>query len=199
LRALRGKVRLYPDVLSGYTADIDAGAAHRWSPLAPIARVEAHFTEPGLRWSGPGYLDSNTGAAPIEDAFSGWTWSRASTRGGTAVLYDLARRDGTEQSLAIHIDRDGRVEPFPAPAVAPLPSTLWRIPRVTRADPNTTPRVLKTLEDTPFYARSVLATHLMGEPVVAMHESLSLDRFRRRGIQWLLACRMPRHPLRVER
>ena len=52
--------------------------------------------------------------------------------------------------------------------------------------------VLAVLEDTPFYARSRVATRLMGEDCVMMHESLSLDRFARPWIQAMLPFRMPR-------
>jgi hypothetical protein len=48
------------------------------------------------------------------------------------------------------------------------------------------------LENTPFYTRSVLATHLLGEPVTAMHESVYLDRFSTRWVQAMLPFRIPR-------
>jgi carotenoid 1,2-hydratase len=38
----------------------------------------------------------------------------------------------------------------------------------------------------------VLASRLGGDEVTAIHESLSLDRFRRRWVQMLLPFRMPR-------
>jgi carotenoid 1,2-hydratase len=52
--------------------------------------------------------------------------------------------------------------------------------------------VISTLEDTPFYARSVVRTRLLGEPVTAMHESLSLDRFSALWVQAMLPFRIPR-------
>ena len=51
---------------------------------------------------------------------------------------------------------------------------------------------MKTLEDTPFYARSLLDTHLLGQAAVAVHESLSLARFRSGWVQAMLPFRMPR-------
>ena len=45
-----------------------------------------------------------------------------------------------------------------------------------------------TLEDTPFYARSVL----VNGSDLTMHESLSLDRFRSPWVQVMLPFRMPR-------
>ena len=50
----------------------------------------------------------------------------------------------------------------------------------------------RTLEDAPFYARSQLSARLFGETVDVMHESLSLDRFRRPIVQAMLPFRMPR-------
>jgi carotenoid 1,2-hydratase len=51
---------------------------------------------------------------------------------------------------------------------------------------------VRTAEDAPFYARSLLDSKLLGEPVSAVHESLSLDRFNARWVQLLLPFRMPR-------
>jgi carotenoid 1,2-hydratase len=52
--------------------------------------------------------------------------------------------------------------------------------------------VVATLQDTPFYARSVVSTEWYGTPATAMHESLSLDRFRTPWVQAMLPFRMPR-------
>jgi carotenoid 1,2-hydratase len=73
-----------------------------------------------------------------------------------------------------------------------LPATAWRIARRTRADAGTTPRVVQTLEDAPFYSRTWLETQLLGETAPAIHESLDLDRFDAGWVQCLLPFRMPR-------
>jgi carotenoid 1,2-hydratase len=52
--------------------------------------------------------------------------------------------------------------------------------------------VRTTLEDTPFYARSVLETEVFGKRATAMHESLSLTRFSKPWVQAMLPFRMPR-------
>ena len=52
----------------------------------------------------------------------------------------------------------------------------------------------ETLEDSPFYARSVVSASLLGERADAVHESLSLDRFRAGWVRLLLPFRMPRRP-----
>ena len=64
--------------------------------------------------------------------------------------------------------------------------------RGTRSDSGTHACLVRTLEDTPFYARSLVATTLMGERVVAMHESLSLDRVANPIVRLMLPFRMPR-------
>ena len=79
-------------------------------------------------------------------------------------------------------------EALPEPPRTPLPRTMWRLHRTTRGEA----RVAKTLEDTPFYARAVLAQRLFGEDVVGVHESLSLDRFKAPIVQAMLPFRMPR-------
>ena len=189
---LRGTLRVHPAALTGHTATLDAGGRHRWSPIAPLARIEVAMEQPALRWSGHAYLDSNAGDRPLEDDFVRWDWSRADLRDGAAVLYDVTRRDGSDLSLALLMERHGAVVPFAPPPPAALPPTGWRVRRGTRADTGFTPRVQRTLEDTPFYARSVLQTRLLGQDATAMHESLSLDRFRSPIVQMMLPFRMPR-------
>jgi carotenoid 1,2-hydratase len=190
---VRGTVRLHPSEPTGRTYFLDGAGRQRWSPLAPCSRVEVAFARPGLRWSGSAYLDSNAGDAPLEHDFVRWDWSRARVDGGSAILYDVTRRSGEPFSLALRCDHDGRIEDFePPPRTALPPGLIWRIARNTRTEHGHTPAVVQTLEDTPFYARSVVNTRLLGQPVTTMHESLSLDRFRSGWVQMLLPFRMPR-------
>ena len=134
----------------------------------------------------------NSGEEPLESAFSHWDWSRAVTPRGTAILYDVRRRSGDDLAIAMTVDAAGRVERLACPPATTLPKTLWRMPRTPRADAGHQPSVRLTLEDAPFYARSLLASHLCGSPVVAIHESLSLDRFSAAWVKALLPFRMPR-------
>ena len=62
------------------------------------------------------------------------------------------------------------------PPTAKLRQTGWRVGRSIRSEDAA--HLVRTLEDAPFYARSLVAAKLLGEPVMLMHESLSLDRFR---------------------
>lgn len=189
---IRGEVRIYPESLADRSYGLDADGQHSWWPIAPCARVEVMLRRPALEWSGTGYFDSNAGAVPLEHSFSRWHWSRSNLPGGTAVLYDVTGHGPERRSLALRFGRSGTVEAFDPPQPVSLPSTLWRIARATRADYGQASKVLRTLEDTPFYARSVLSSRLLGEPVNAVHESLSLDRFQSTWVQLLLPFRMPR-------
>ena len=189
---LRGTVRVTPAAVTGRIFDLDQAGRHTWSPIAPISHVDVALTSPDLRWSGPGYLDTNSGTRPLEADFVHWDWCRAPMPDGAAILYNATRRHGGEQSLALRVGRDGSVQDVPPPPRVTLPATRWRIQRQTRAEPGQTIEVVQTLEDTPFYARSVLDTRLLGHRVTAMHESLSMDRFTAPWVQAMLPFRIPR-------
>lgn len=190
---LRGQVRLYPQSITDWVFDLDARGLHRWWPMAPRSRIEVDLERPDLKWSGSGYFDTNAGDEPLEDGFTSWNWSRADTKDGAAVLYDVERRDGSGLNLALKFDAQGGVETFKAPPVTALPPTpIWRIERSTRADGAQGAGVRHTLEDTPFYSRSMIQTRLLGETVTGMHESLSANRLRADWVRMLLPFRMPR-------
>ena len=189
---LRGRVRVYPQAVTDQAYALDAEARHRWWPIAPSARVEVEMTSPSLVWQGDGYLDSNAGDEPLEAGFKSWHWSRAKLPGGSIVLYDSTWRNAGGRNLALHFEESGSVEELEPFAATPLPSTGWRIKRQTQADEDHGAKVVETLEDTPFYARSVISSRLRGEPVIGVHESLSLDRFRNPVVQFMLPFRMPR-------
>jgi carotenoid 1,2-hydratase len=190
-RPVRGAIRVTPEFLTDVEFPLDPAGRHRWRPIAPRAHVEAAFTEPAMSWSGTGYLDANAGDEPLEDAFASWTWSRAALGRGAAVLYDVERRDGSRGGLALRFD-DGATESFPAPAFAALPGTRWLLPRATRSEAANAARLLASFEDTPFYARSLVETRLLGETVRTVHENLALGRFRNPVVRAMLPFRMPR-------
>jgi carotenoid 1,2-hydratase len=96
-------------------------------------------------------------------------------------------------SIAIHVDRQGRIEELACPPAAALPSTLWGLGRRTRADAGHGARVVRSFEDSPFYARTLVGSRLRGHEVTAIHESLSLDRFRAPWVKALLPFRIPRY------
>ncbi len=189
---IRGTITLHPAALSQRTFMLHPDGAHRWSPVAPVARVEVELSSPRVRWQGSAYMDMNTGDAPLESGFTDWQWSRSTHEDATLLLYDTRSSDGLSQSLALRCRRSGEIETFEAPPSAMLPATRWRMTRATRGEAGSA-RVMRTLEDAPFYARSIIETDLLGTKAAAIHESLSLTRFRQRWVQCLLPFRMPRN------
>jgi carotenoid 1,2-hydratase len=189
-RKLVGRVRVLPEVRGQGELVLSAAGDHRWWPIAPRARVEVSFDEPGVKWSGTGYLDSNWGAEPLEAGFANWTWSRAPLSRGAAVLYDVVPRRSEARTMAMRFDASGVAHEIQPPPAVKLPTTLFGIGRQTRSEGSAS--LVRTLTDAHFYARSVVRSKLCGEDVLGVHESLSLDRFGTRWAKLLLPFRMPR-------
>jgi len=188
---LAGRVRVLPEAVSTRAFVLDAGGRHLWQPIAPRSRIEVAMTHPALRWSAPAYFDTNTGSAPLEEDFAAWDWCRAPLREETAILYNARRSDGSEQSLALRVRRDGGVEEFAPPPPARMARTRWLLPRPTRAEGGAA-QAVRTLLDAPFYARSEIRTRLLGEEAKAVHEYLDLKRFRSPLLYPMLPFRVPR-------
>ncbi len=189
---LRGTVRLRPRAAFDHPLSLDPHARHAWWAVAPRADIEVEMEQPGLCFRGSGYHDTNFGREPLERGFSAWDWSRAELPGATGVLYDARPRTGPPCEHGLAFGDDGRVEPLEAPRRHALPRTRWGLGRSTRTTADQPPRVLRTLEDTPFYARALVQASLAGQPVTAVHESLSLDRFAHPLVQWMLPFRIRR-------
>lgn len=189
---IKGTVWLHPHTMPQTLWPLDAAGRHAWRPIAPRATVEVEMEKPGLRWRGEGYFDSNAGIEPLERAFTDWHWSRAHLGRDSVVLYEGNRRDSSRFALGLRFGDDGAISEVELPPERQLPGTLWRIPRQTRADAGQPVAVRRTWEDTPFYARTALSTHLFGEPAEAVHESLSLDRLESPIVKLMLPFRMPR-------
>jgi carotenoid 1,2-hydratase len=189
---LRGVVRVESDALTRACVPLTADGSHRWRPIAPQARVSVEFEQPHLSWHGSGYLDSNEGCGGLEEAFSQWTWLRARTSDGTAVVYDVSPRNSPRTVHGLRIATSGDVEHFSAPPPSPLPRSRWGLSQHIAVDEGYMPRVVARLEDAPFYSRSLVATQLCGEAVTAVHESLSLTRFQTPWVRSLLPFRMRR-------
>lgn len=189
---LRGKIRIEAAALFSQPYALDLESQHFWRPIMPRAPVDVTLEAPDLRWRGEAYVDSNYGSEPLEDGFIDWRWSRAHLRRDTAVLYEGRRRDGTGFAKALRFAPDGRVEPVDLLSEVELPRTGWRMPRLTRVDPGRKVTIRKTWEDTPFYARTALSTHMFGEAADAVHESLSLERLTSPIVRLMLPFRMPR-------
>ena len=190
-RRVKGQIILHPEMLNQRSFRLDPAGHHHWQALAPRARIEVRMQQPGIAWNGSAYLDSNHGSEPIEDGFQSWHWSRAHMGREVAVIYEGQRRDGSFFASALRFGPDGVPQEEELPLVAPLPRTWWAMERQTRADRGHA-SVVKTWEDSPFYARSTVASRLWGQPVVAVQESISLDRLVNPVVQFMLPYKMPR-------
>ena len=188
-RPLRGRVRIEGLLPAMAPFALDAAGRHLWQVIAPRARVEVELDAPALRWSGDAYIDSNRGDAPLESAFASWQWCRTPRPdGGSLIRYDVRERDGQTRCLRLDIAPDGAVACASPQSARPIARSRWGIAR----DAHDGATLSKTLEDGPFYARSLLATPWQGRSLPTFHESLSLDRFGARWVQALLPFRMPR-------
>lgn len=189
-RRVRGRIEVVPRALTGETFSLDAARNHKWWPIAPRAAVRAEFEAPRWSWTGHGYLDCNWGTEPLENAFTSWSWSRTPFADETLLLYDARERSGASSALALSADDFGNVAPVAPHPLTGLPASAWRLPRETRSED--VPRLVRGLEDGPFYARASVETTWRGRTGIGMHEALSLDRFRMRPVQAMLPFRMPR-------
>ncbi len=185
-RRVAGRVTVTPTVRQPREFALDPGGQHRWWPLAPQAQVDIDFAAPAWRWSGTGYFDSNRGDEPLSAGFADWDWSRRHTAAGTEIRYRTRPRRGPPTALSLTIDRHGVAHEAALPPPLPLPASGWRVAREA-ASAAELGRV-RTLEDTPFYARSIV--QLGDGPAPLMHESLSLRRFDSAWVQRLIPFRM---------
>jgi carotenoid 1,2-hydratase len=189
---LRGTVRLTPSAVLGQTYDLDGRGRHLWRPISPRAEVEVTMSHPPVRWRGAGYFDTNSGSEPLEQGFSNWTWSRAHLPRETRLYYDITRKNGERRGLALALGANGEVRTTNPRDLVALPATLWRVPRLARPLADVSPSLVRTLEDTPFYSRSLLRDRHDGETAQIIHESLSADRLRSPLVRAMLPFRMPR-------
>ena len=187
---IAGRVVVEPVCLNARHFSLDAGDRHRWRPIAPDARISVELDRPRLSWQGDGYIDTNAGERALEDDFVRWNWSRAPRRSETLITYAVTQVDGENRTLSLAFDESGVVSERDIPAESQLPGTLWRVDRPARSHAASV--LLRTLEDTPFYSRSVLTASADDEEFLMMHESLDLERFRSRWVRTLLPFRMPR-------
>jgi carotenoid 1,2-hydratase len=187
---VKGEIRLTPKIISTEEHFLDPLQKHVWRPVAPVCEIEVHLEEPRVSWRGHAYHDMNWGARPLEDDFSSWVWSRTALSDHAHIVYDRILRDGTPSSFAMTIGKDGRSERIDLPKPVELGTAFWRMRRPAHADHPV--EKIMTLEDAPFYTRSLFYTEIEGQRVPVFHESLSLKRFTNPIIQKMLPFKMPR-------
>ena len=187
-RRIRGRITIHPQAINPLPFVLEERGQHWWRPLAPRARVTVKMSAPALRWQGSGYVDQNAGAEPIEQAFSQWTWSRAATRDGTAIIYDAVRRREPPLSLALAFDRHARFDERASPPSARLPRTRWRVLPGRRArNEGRATSAVRSFEDTPvLFSRGPCRAHTpdLGEPV----ESRCMQSLLARSLLSTLSC-----------
>jgi len=172
------------------------GPIHHWRVPMPHARVRVAMSRPDFNFEGTGYHDINRGEGRLEAAFSRWSWARFHDGERTLVMYAMREVSGREQALLVD-SRQSDALPDNASLLVtstdgPLRKAGWGLSlpswfeldrggQPLRCEPTT------LIEVSPFYARYI-ATLRQGEQPIAtgLGEYLDLDRFRSRGIQFLL-------------
>ncbi len=188
-RPLRGRVRIDIEYGAPSPFRLDRAGEHHWWPVGARASAEVELDTPSVRFRGSAYHDCNFGQVPLEETFASWNWSRADVGDDVCIVYDVHEHDGPGTPLGLRLSPGG-VEPLSADVATPLPRGFWGMDGSTRAHGET--RVIRTLEDTPFYTRSMLQTSFDGQACTAMHESLSMTRFVKPWVQFLLPFRIRR-------
>jgi len=193
-RPLRGRVRITAGSPQGPRLNL-AEPGHQWQALVPSGHAEVELEAPSARFTGRAYVDANRGDGPLEAAFRRWRWMRVDHPAGPHITYAGERRDGTAFAHALALDAAGTASPWVV-AERALPRTRWGVARPADLPSDAHDVRVTTLLDAPFYARSRLAWResVAGADaslnVVAMHESVDLDRFDAGWVRFLLPFRM---------
>lgn len=193
-KRVRGRITLQPAFTTDRAYALDPDGRHQWWPRAPLsqARVECDLFPDG-GFAGQGYHDINFGDRPLQKDFASWDWARGDGQDdGTLLLYDAVLRDGRRHNLALRYRDDGSVAQVAPPARQPLGRGFWGVSGGIGCDPGTKPSLVRRLEDTPFYTRSLVDTVIEGERVRLMQESLDCRRLDSPLVRLMLPFKMPR-------
>ncbi|HEX6839782.1 MAG TPA: hypothetical protein VF334_24570 [Polyangia bacterium] len=175
---------------------------HLWHVLMRSARVRVRFSRPDFAFDGVGYHDVNAGDGRLERAFASWSWARFHEGDRTTIVYATHERAGAARAWVVDARDDAPTAARPA---ALLPEGERRrapwglmVPRWFAVDDSgRTLRCTPTriLEAAPFYARYQARlgdVSAITDGRTGVGEFLDLDRFRDRGVQFLLRFKMRR-------
>lgn len=188
---IRGKIVFTPSGVLRNSVILDSNARHFWRPIAPFGKVRVEIESLGLSFEGSGYFDCNWGKEPLEEGFSHWSWSRAALSDSqTLVAYDVTEASGQTRRYSRVLSSDGTTTIAAGPIFHDGPRTIWGLPRRVRADPGAELRLIRSLENGPFYARSLFKTKVLGQKALVMHESVDCRRLVRPWVRFLTPFRM---------
>ena len=190
-RRVRGRIEVRAESLNPRAFRLDEAGGHWWRPLMPPRACRGRHGRALASLERGRLFRPERRRRAARTRLLRWTWSRAATKRGAAILYDAQPRRGEPLSLALKFDDRGGFETCAPPPAAALPRTGWGLTRATRADDGRA-TLLRSFENTPFYARGLVGHRLFGEPLESVHESLSLDRFAHPVVRLMLPFRMPR-------
>nr|WP_284739312.1 carotenoid 1,2-hydratase [Rhizobium sp. CG5] len=194
-KAISGTIEIAPDTNCREVFSLDHEGHHLWSPRMPRARATiACAALPGGGWQGRAYHDMNFGDRPIEQDFIGWDWARGSdgAEGDTVIFYDAKLRSGERRRLALRSAGAQGLEPIAMPQRRALPKAFWGVRGGIACDAQEQPKMVRRLEDSPFYTRSLVETVLNGRPLAMVHETLDCRRLSNPLVRLMLPLRMPR-------
>lgn len=192
-KKLQGTVTLVPRHTVDEPIALDAKGRHMWYCHAPDARVSVRLDEPGLSFDGSGYLDENGGDEGLEAAFSTWQWCRASLPSGRAFVHyatQESRERGLGRRTSSRLFSNGTSTRAVPPRELDLGRTIFGLERHVRLDAGFSPTYVRTLEDGPHYARTLVRGRVLGEDAFMMHETFDGERFRAPWVRFLLPFRM---------
>lgn len=198
-RLLQGRITVQLGNLSDKHYRLDKEGHHHWWPVSPASAVEVQFEKPACSWHGHAYLDTNWGDRPLEEDIDYWCWSRFQNKQQTLIHYDVFYKGNDayrlpacepDKGLAIRVNNDGTSTTDTPPSLKKLKKTNWQMTRHARSESNL--KLVSTLEDSPFYSRSLIETTIDNESLMGICESVSLQKFRKPIVQMMLPFRMPR-------
>jgi carotenoid 1,2-hydratase len=182
---IEGSIRFTPTLTTTMAVALDSRALHSWHPLAPLGRATVELAAPRLSFTGTAYLDMNEGEGALEDAFARWSWTRVSSANDTFVVYDTVGDDGAVRERAFAFS-EASARTFEPMGRSSLGSTLFGLRRESRGHLG----LVRTIEDGPFYARSVVRANVAGRDLLGVHEHVDLARFASSWVRFLIPFRM---------